>query len=146
MRVLIQRLNYAELFIENIKVAVIDTPGIIVYAAIHRDDTEQIISKIAERVLNIRLFENAKGKFDKSISFIGGEILIVSQFTLYADTKNGRRPSFFEASPPEKAQRLYNFFVSEMRKSGLNVQTGVFGANMEIRYNNIGPVSIILDS
>lgn len=110
------------------------------------DDDEKIVEQMADKVLNLRVCDDADGKMNLSIRDVGGEILSVSQFTLYADASRGRRPSFTSACPPQKATLLYDYFNEQLRKSGLNVQTGIFQTEMDVELINSGPITIILDS
>ncbi|NPB06561.1 MAG: D-tyrosyl-tRNA(Tyr) deacylase, partial [Aquificae bacterium] len=102
--------------------------------------------KLLEKVINLRIFEDEQGRFQYSLLQIGGELMVVSQFTLYADARKGRRPSFERAERPERAKELYEFFVKEAKKRLPKVETGVFGANMEVKLVNYGPVTILLDT
>lgn len=141
-----QRINFADISVDGVQTAYTTREGIILFVAVHRDDTEDIVPKMVDKVLNLRIFENEEGKFHFSTLDIKGDVIVVSQFTLYADVTKGRRPSFFESAPPEKAEHLYNLFIEEVRSRGLKVGSGVFGAKMDVKYNNYGPVSIIIDS
>lgn len=144
MRVLVQRTTGAEVWIDNAlhgKTAV----GLLLLLGTKTGDTEESCAVLADKVVNLRIFEDSNGKMNLSALDLGAEIMIVSQFTLYADTKKGRRPSFTEALEPVEAERLYNRFVELVRASGLMVQTGVFGARMDVKFTNHGPVTIILE-
>ncbi len=109
-------------------------------------DSEKDALYLLEKTLNLRVFEDTEGKMNLSLLEIGGELLVVSQFTLYGDVRKGRRPSFIEAAAPPEARRLYEFFVSEARKQLLKVETGRFQAMMDVELVNTGPVTILLDS
>jgi D-tyrosyl-tRNA(Tyr) deacylase len=120
--------------------------GFVVLLGIARDDTEGDAAFIADRIIGLRVFDDAEGKMNLALGAVGGELLIVSQFTLMADTGSGRRPSFTAAAPPEQARGLYEHFLSLVRKPNVKVEQGEFGAMMELTLNNHGPVTIILDS
>jgi D-tyrosyl-tRNA(Tyr) deacylase len=109
-------------------------------------DAQRDVDYLAEKILNLRIFEDSEGKMNASLLDIGGELLVVSQFTLYADTRRGRRPSFIEAAPPNDANRLYEYFVAETSKKAVKVATGQFQAMMDVELVNDGPVTIIIDS
>ena len=100
---------------------------------------------LAEKTANLRIFEDDEGKMNLSVQEVGGEVMVVSQFTLYADTRKGRRPSYGDAGNPDQAERLYERYVDELRALGLTVATGVFGAKMEVKFTNHGPVTILLE-
>ena len=105
------------------------------------------INWMVRKCLELRLFtdENSESKWTKSVQDIGGELLVISQFTLYGDCRQGRRPSFSNSAPPAEAEKLYNLFVEQLKKSGLKVETGIFGAMMEVSINNDGPVTLLLE-
>jgi D-aminoacyl-tRNA deacylase len=120
--------------------------GICVLLGVSRDDGETEAERLAGRVARLRIFENEEAKFDRSLLDVGGAALVVSQFTLIADTRKGNRPSFGEAAPAEQAESLYERFCEALRELGLHVETGVFGARMQLELVNDGPVTIVLDS
>jgi D-aminoacyl-tRNA deacylase len=120
-------------------------PGLCVLVGIGEGDDEPAAVRLADRIARLRIFENEEGKFDRSLLDTGGEALVVSQFTLLADTAKGNRPSFAAAAPPEQAEALYERFCSELRALGVPVETGVFGAKMDVELVNDGPVTIVLD-
>jgi D-tyrosyl-tRNA(Tyr) deacylase len=120
-------------------------PGLCVLLGVARGDEEIDAERLAGRVARLRIFENDEGRFDRSLLDIGGAALVVSQFTLIADTAKGNRPSFTQAAPPEQADRLYEAFCEALRDLGVPVETGVFGARMVVEIVNDGPVTIILD-
>jgi D-aminoacyl-tRNA deacylase len=120
--------------------------GFVVLLGIARDDTEGDAAFIADRIIGLRVFDDADGKMNLALGAVGGELLVVSQFTLMADTGSGRRPSFTAAAPPEQARGLYEHFLSLVRKPAVKVEQGEFGAMMDLTLNNHGPVTIILDS
>ncbi len=145
MRVVLQRVTRATVEVEGERVGEIGK-GLLVLAGIGNDDTEEDLHLIANKIVNLRIFEDEEHKFNKSLLDVGGELLVVSQFTLYADCRKGRRPSFTEAAPPEKASALLDKFVEILRTYNVNVQTGVFQAKMAVSLINYGPVTINLDS
>lgn len=145
MRLVLQRVKNACVIIDNKEVAKINQ-GLLCLLGIHKADNEIKCSELAKKVSNLRIFEDANGKMNLSISQIQGELLVVSQFTLYADCSTGNRPSFTDAMEPKQAQVLYERFVSELRYAGCKTQTGVFGAKMNVQLNNDGPVTIILEA
>jgi D-tyrosyl-tRNA(Tyr) deacylase len=121
-------------------------PGLCVLLGVARQDDEAAAERLAGRIARLRIFENDEGKFDRSVLDAGGAALVVSQFTLIADTAKGNRPSFSEAAPPEVAEPLYERFCSALRELGVTVETGVFGARMRVELANDGPVTILLDA
>jgi D-tyrosyl-tRNA(Tyr) deacylase len=121
-------------------------PGLVVLLGVARDDKETDALYLVEKILNLRVFEDAEGRMNLSLEESGGALLVVSQFTLYGDVRKGRRPSWFDAAPPELARPLYELFVAEARARGARVETGSFQAMMEVELVNDGPVTILLDS
>lgn len=146
MKAVIQRVNKASVEISGKTVGKIDQ-GLLVFLGITHSDTDQEIDYIITKLLNLRLFESQEkpGHFDKSVVEIKGGILVVSQFTLYANTQKGRRPSFDQAAKPEEAEALYNKFVDKLKTNHKTVQTGKFGAKMTVAIENDGPVTILLE-
>jgi D-aminoacyl-tRNA deacylase len=120
--------------------------GLLVLLGVARDDTEADAIYLAEKIVGLRVFEDDQEKMNRSVQEIGGSILAVSQFTLYGDVRRGKRPSFDDAAPPEKARQLYEFFVEKIRSTGLRCETGRFQAMMKVELVNEGPVTILLDS
>ena len=120
--------------------------GFMVLIGVHTDDTDKDLAYMAEKIPNLRVFEDDQGKMNLSLKDIGGEILAVSQFTLYGDARGGRRPSFIEAARPEKANPMYEELVKRWRDQGIPVGTGRFGADMKVSLVNDGPVTILMDS
>lgn len=119
-------------------------PGLCVLLGVARGDDAAVAARLAEKVGRLRIFQNVEGRFDRSLLDVGGEALVVSQFTLIADLAKGNRPSFTEAAPPEEAEPLYEAFCTSLRDLGVPVATGVFGARMHIELVNDGPVTIVL--
>lgn len=120
--------------------------GLNILLGVKKGDSEEDIEKLVRKIVNLRIFEDENGKFQHSLLDIGGEALVVSQFTLYANVKKGRRPSFELAEEPARAEELYNRFVERLRREGVRVETGIFGAMMDVFIRNWGPVTIIVDS
>ena len=130
---------------EERKIAQIDK-GMLVLLGVKREDTQQEAEFLAKKTVNLRIFNDRDGKMNLSLPDTKGEVLVVSQFTLYGNCKKGRRPSFIEAASPEKADLLYQYYVECLRGEGISVQTGQFQAMMQVELTNDGPVTIILDS
>ncbi|HSK70689.1 MAG TPA: D-aminoacyl-tRNA deacylase [Pyrinomonadaceae bacterium] len=145
MRAVIQRVSRAKVSVDGEITGEIGR-GILILLGVSRKDSEKEANYILEKTLNLRIFEDEDGKMNLSLLDIGGEMLVVSQFTLYGDARRGRRPSYIEAALPEQAENLYNFFVSEARKQIAKVETGKFQAMMDVELVNDGPVTILLDS
>lgn len=145
MRAVIQRVSKASVKISD-KIAGQINQGLVVLAAIGEDDSEQDISYLAEKTANLRIFEDESGKMNKSTLDVKGEILAVSNFTLYGDVRKGRRPDFTSAAKPDKAKSLFDKFVELLKGHGLKVECGEFQAMMDVELVNDGPVTILLDS
>lgn len=145
MKVVIQRSGKASVTVDGKVTGAIDS-GYVLLVGITHSDTEEDVRYVANKVANLRLFEDDGGKMNLSILEAGGAILSVSQFTLYADTTRGRRPGFSEAARPEQAQPIYERFNEELRGLGLQVETGIFGAMMDVSLTNDGPVTVIVES
>ncbi len=145
MRILIQNVSQAEVTIDKKSVGKIKK-GYCLFVGFTDGDDEQIVDKMSNKLLHARLFPDENGKTNLSIFDINGEILSISQFTLYGSLKEGRRPSFVNALEPHKANELYEYFNNELRNNGIHVETGSFGAFMEISLVNDGPFTIMLDS
>lgn len=144
MKLVVQRVKQAEVKVKGNSVGKIEK-GFLILLGVTHEDAKENIDKLVKKVCGLRVFEDQNGKMNLSIKDIGGELLIVSQFTLYADTKKGNRPSFVKAAAPEKANELYEYFISECKKNGIKVETGEFGAHMEVSLVNDGPVTIIME-
>ena len=145
MRAVVQRVTDADVSVENQAKGSIGR-GVVVLLGGEEGDNETDADYIAEKVSGLRVFDDSEGKMNLSVTDIGGEILSVSQFTLLADARKGRRPSFIRAAQPEEANRLYEYFNEKVREKGVTVAEGVFRADMLVRINNDGPVTILLDS
>ncbi|MEW6141946.1 MAG: D-aminoacyl-tRNA deacylase [Chloroflexota bacterium] len=145
MKALVQRVVKGSVTVDGEIVGSIGR-GLVVLAGVGNSDTEKDVDYLAEKVANLRIFSDAEGKFNLSALDIGGEILVISQFTLLADTKKGRRPSFTDAAPPDYADRLINLLIERLRTLSLKVATGRFQAHMLVEIHNDGPVTIMLNS
>lgn len=145
MRAVIQRVTRARITV-NGELAGQIGPGLMVLLAVGREDTSAAAVSMAERIVNLRIFNDAEGKMNRSLLDTGGALLAASQFTLYGDARGGRRPSFVQAAPAELGRALYEEFVSAVRAKGVHVETGVFQAHMSVELVNDGPVTILLDS
>jgi len=145
MRSVIQRVSRAKVTVDGEITGEIGK-GILVLLGVANEDSEKEASYLLDKIVNLRIFEDADGKMNLSLLDIDGDLLVVSQFTLYGDVRKGRRPSFIKAAPPEKANVLYEFFVAEARKHIAKVETGRFQAMMDVELINDGPVTILLDS
>ena len=145
MRALVQRTTAASVRVDGAAVASIGT-GLVILFGVARDDNASQVSRLAERVARLRIFPNDAGRFDRSLLDIGGAALVVSQFTLYADTSAGNRPSMSQAAPPELAEPIYEQFVDALRAlQVVRVDTGIFGARMQVELVNDGPVTLLLE-
>lgn len=145
MRVVIQRVSQAEVVIDTKRVGKIER-GFMILVGIHEEDGPEDVAYLVRKISKLRVFEDEAGKMNLGIQEINGSILSVSQFTLYADTKKGNRPSFIEAARPEKAIPLYESFNQQLRDLAIPVETGEFGADMSVSLINDGPVTIIIDT
>ena len=145
MKALIQRVNGASVSIQNKLTGQIGC-GIVVFIGVERDDSEEDARYLADKIKSLRIFPRGHSEFDISVSEINGEILIISQFTLLANLRKGRRPSFADAASPDKAQLLYDFFVNQIRSTGLKTETGVFQEHMLVHIDNDGPFTLWLDN
>jgi D-tyrosyl-tRNA(Tyr) deacylase len=145
LRAVVQRVKASSVTVNGEIVGSIGM-GINLLLGISKDDTIEDINYLKEKIVNLRIFEDEEGKLNKSLLEVGGELLVVSQFTLYGDCRKGRRPNFMEALSGEKAEELYNLFVEECEKLVGKIKTGVFGADMKVLIENDGPVTLMLDS
>ena len=144
LKAVIQRVSKAKIEVENRAISRINS-GLLILLGIRKGDTQANAKELAEKCANLRIFEDKKGKFDLSLKDVKGAALVVSQFTLLADTSRGRRPSFANAEEPGKAKELYEVFISSLNTQGIPTRTGVFGARMDVALNNNGPVTIIME-
>ena len=145
MRVVVQRVRKAQVTVKNTETGSI-RQGLLLLVGIHENDTEEEMEWICRKIMKLRIFDDSDGKMNLSVRDIGGELLVVSQFTLYGDARKGNRPSYVEAAGPEKAEKLYKQMVQYLKEhSDLNVETGRFGAYMDVELLNDGPVTIILE-
>jgi D-tyrosyl-tRNA(Tyr) deacylase len=144
VRAVVQRVSKARVLVGGEPVGEIG-PGVCVLLGVAGTDAAAVAERLAGRVARLRVFENDEGRFDRSLLDTSGEALVVSQFTLIADTRKGNRPSFSHAAPPELAEPLYEQFCQALRALGVDVATGTFGAHMEVELTNDGPVTIVLD-
>ncbi len=144
MRIVVQRCKQAKVSVEGSVTGSIEQ-GLMLLVGVTHEDTEKEASYLAEKVAGLRIFEDDQGKMNLSVQDIGGHILSVSQFTLYGDCSKGKRPSFISAARPETAEPLYDRFNEILREKGLTVQTGKFGADMDVELTNWGPVTLILE-
>lgn len=145
MRAVVQRVSRARVTVESAVTGEIGA-GLLILLGISRNDTAAIAANMAEKIANLRIFEDGEGKMNRSLLDAGGSALVVSQFTLYGDARGQRRPSFIAAAPPEQAKKLYEEFSEALSKLGVTVATGVFQAMMSVELVNEGPVTILLDS
>ncbi|GAK50799.1 D-tyrosyl-tRNA(Tyr) deacylase [Candidatus Moduliflexus flocculans] len=145
MRMVIQRVTEASVTVDDAVIGSIGK-GIAVLLGVAKGDTEQDADFLANKLVNLRIFEDEAGKMNRSVQEINGEILVVSQFTLLGDCRKGRRPGFSDAAPPDEADRLYQYFVEQVRRLGVRVATGQFQAMMLVKIYNDGPVTFVIES
>lgn len=145
MRAVVQRVKYASVKVENEITGKIDK-GLLVFLGVCDEDTQEDIEYLGEKITGLRIFEDENGKMNLSVSDIQGEILVVSQFTLYGDCRKGKRPSFIQAGNPNYANEMYEKFMAYIKTKGFDVKRGIFGADMKVELLNDGPVTILLDS
>jgi D-tyrosyl-tRNA(Tyr) deacylase len=145
MRLVIQRVSSASVTVDGTVIGKIG-PGLCLLCGFTHEDDERIVEQMAAKCLNLRIFEDGEGRMNLGLTDIKGSVLVVSQFTLYADCKRGRRPSFTGSAEPSKAEELYQKFIGILKTSGTEVQTGSFGAKMLVNIQNDGPVTVVLDS
>ena len=146
MKFLIQVVKKASVDVDNVTIGQIDR-GFLIFVGVCDTDTTEIADKMIRKTVNLRIFEDENGKTNLSINDIGGSMLVISQFTLYADCKKGNRPSFIKAGDPKHANELYEYILSELKNTyGINTQSGSFGADMQVSLINDGPFTVMLDS
>src|SRR5215472_10458215 len=145
MRVVVQRVSRAKVTVEGQVTGEIG-PGLMILLGVGKEDSSQVAAAVAEKISNLRIFEDEQGKMNRSLLDVNGSALVVSQFTLYGDARGQRRPSFIAAAPPELAKKLYEEFCEALGKFGMTVGTGIFQAMMSVELVNEGPVTILLDS
>ena len=145
MRIVIQRVNHASVKVDGETIGSIGK-GYLLLLGVAEGDTKEMVDRYVKKLSTLRIFADEEGKTNLSITDVGGEVLVVSQFTLYADCKKGNRPSFTQAGDPHKANDLYQYFIGLATQAGLGVATGVFGADMKVRLENDGPFTIWLDT
>jgi D-tyrosyl-tRNA(Tyr) deacylase len=145
MRAVVQRVSRASVTVNGQTSGVIKR-GLVILLGITHQDRDKDTKWLAEKVTHLRIFEDDKGKMNRSLTDIGGEMLIISQFTLFGDCRKGRRPGFSDAAPPEIAEQIYLQFVEEVRGKGIKTATGIFQAEMQVELVNDGPVTLLLDS
>lgn len=145
MRAVVQRVTESSVVVEGKTVGAIEQ-GLLVLLGVETNDTDADAVYTAEKVIGLRCFNDDEGKFNRSLQDIGGSVLAISQFTLLGDCRKGRRPSFIDAARPEQAIPLYEHFIAHLRTLGTHVETGIFGAHMDVRLVNDGPVTLLVDS
>ena len=145
MKFVIQRVNHAEVKVDGQIIGAIKK-GFLVFIGVSQTDTKEIADKMIHKMTGLRIFEDENGKINLALKDVGGELLLVSQFTLYANCKKGFRPSFIEAGAPDMANDMYEYIIDECKKADFHVETGSFGADMKITLENDGPFTIVLDS
>ncbi|MFO7537051.1 MAG: D-aminoacyl-tRNA deacylase [Chloroflexota bacterium] len=144
MKALLQRVSYAGVTVDGKSVGQIER-GFCVLLGVTHSDTEAEAEWIANKIAGLRLFEDEAGKMNLALADVGGAVLVISQFTLYGDARKGRRPSFTAAAPPEQAQPLVDYLIDQLRRQGLTVATGLFGAMMQVEIHNEGPVTLMIE-
>ncbi len=145
MRTVIQRVKSASVRVDSNQIGKIGR-GLLVFVGVGRDDTDQDADYVASKIMDLRIFEDSDGKMNRSLKDVNGQVLIVSQFTLFADCRKGKRPSFESAADREKAKTLYEYLIEKCRESNLVISNGLFQASMLVDISNDGPVTILLDS
>lgn len=144
MRIVLQRVSSASVTVDG-KICGEIGVGYLVLLGVGQGDTEEDCRRLADKIINLRIFSDENDKINLSLSDVGGGLLVVSQFTLYADCRKGNRPNFIQAGKPDEAERLYNYFADYCRSKGKHVETGIFGADMKVQLVNDGPFTVILE-
>lgn len=144
MKFVIQRVNHASVCVDGTTVGAIEK-GLLVLIGVGKQDTKEVADKYLQKLIGLRIFEDMEGKTNLSLKQVEGELLLISQFTLYANCKKGNRPSFIEAGSPDMANELYEYIISQAKKEISVVETGIFGADMKVALENDGPFTIVLD-
>ncbi len=144
MRIVLQRVTSASVKVDGEVTGSIGT-GYLVLLGVGQGDTEEDCRRLADKIINLRIFSDENDKINLSLSDVDGDLLVVSQFTLYADCRKGNRPNFIQAGKPDEAERLYNYFTDYCRSKGKHVETGIFGADMKVELVNDGPFTIVLE-
>ena len=144
MRIVLQRVTSASVRVEGELTGAIDTGYLLLFGVGH-EDTEEDCRRLADKIINLRIFSDENGKINLSLGDVGGALLVVPQFTLYADCRKGNRPNFIQAAKPDEANRLYEYFVEYCLSKGQKVETGSFGADMKVQLLNDGPFTIVLE-
>lgn len=145
MKAVIQRVKNASVEINSSQISIINE-GFLIFLGIVKDDTEKDLDFLVDKIVNLRIMADQAGKMNRSIIETKGEIMVVSQFTLAANLKGGRRPDFFTAMEPEKAKKLYELFIEKLKEKNIQTYSGIFGADMDVELTNDGPVTFVLDS
>jgi D-tyrosyl-tRNA(Tyr) deacylase len=145
MKLVIQRVKEASVRVDDDVTGAIRT-GLLVFVGIARTDTQEDVDYLVDKLIGLRIFPDENGKMNRNVEQAGGSVLVVSQFTLYGDCRRGKRPSFDEAAPPDEAIALYSYFLREIRRGPVPVESGVFQASMQVHLVNDGPVTILIDS
>ena len=145
MRAVLQRVTRSKVVVDGEIVGSIGK-GLNVLLGISKDDTMEDIPYLKDKIINLRIFEDEEGKMNRALLDVGGEILLISQFTLYGDCRKGRRPNFMDALGGDEAKKIYDEFVKSLKETGIKVETGIFGAHMEVTIDNDGPVTLIVES
>lgn len=144
MKIVLQRVNSASVKVDG-EICGSIGKGYLVLLGVGHEDTEDDCRRLADKIINLRIFSDENDKINLSLTDVGGDLLVVSQFTLYADCRKGNRPNFIQAGKPDKAEELYNYFVEYCRSKGKHVETGIFGADMKVSLENDGPFTVILE-